>query len=111
MTFADSDTEGNTPFSTLNLSYAIISIFATLKIIWQWRRFVSGQYQWYKNRQNRKIIDEANVETGRNIDAKTIPFNNYCLGPGEGKRKIGTQLRLQEDVYSVLFCSLIKAEY
>ena len=34
MTFADSDTEGNTPFSTLNLSYAIISIFATLKIIW-----------------------------------------------------------------------------
>ena len=32
-------------------------------------------------------------------------------GAGEGERKIGKRLNLQSDVYTVLFCSLIKTEY
>ena len=35
----------------------------------------------------------------------------YQTGEGEGKRNLGSQLRLKEDLYAVLFCSTIKAEY
>ena len=44
-------------------------------------------------------------------DSKEIPFLSFVMGAGEGKRKLGTALRLQEDVYATLFCGLIKAEY
>ena len=33
------------------------------------------------------------------------------MGAGEGNRKIGSYLHLQQDVYAVLFCGLIKSEY
>ena len=40
-----------------------------------------------------------------------IPFMDYQMGAGEGKRKIGSYMQLQQDTYAVLFCGLIKSEY
>ena len=36
---------------------------------------------------------------------------DYQMGAGEGKRKIGSFMHLQQDTYAVLFCGLIKSEY
>ena len=36
---------------------------------------------------------------------------DFQTGEGEGIRKLGQRLKLMEDVYTILFCSLVKAEY
>ena len=36
---------------------------------------------------------------------------DYQMGAGEGRRKIGSFMHLQQDTYAVLFCGLIKSEY
>lgn len=45
------------------------------------------------------------------IDSDKTPFMNYSTGAGEGKRRLGTVMVLKEDLYAVLYCSLIKVEY
>jgi len=36
---------------------------------------------------------------------------DFQTGEGEGTRKLGQRLKLMEDVYTILFCSLVKTEY
>lgn len=71
-------------------------------------------YQWYKTRHaNKNKISSDNSSTTENNDAghKRLSFKSYLQGSGEGKRKIGKTMDLQEDVYSTLYCGLVKAEY
>lgn len=81
---------------------------------------IRGTWVWYRNRHNKNATKVEDVSVRSNqVDAQNdedtqgdkTPFLSYRMGEGEGKRKIGTHLRLTEDVYAVLFCGLLKVEY
>ena len=66
---------------------------------------------WYKERHKsmNRIVDKTDDQS-REI-AQPASFMDYQMGEGEGQRNLNKQLTLSEDVYTVLFCGLIKAEY
>ena len=81
---------------------------------------IRGTWIWYRNRHNKnatKVEDvsirsyQVEAQSEEDMQADKTPFLSYRMGEGEGKRKIGTHLRLTEDVYAVLFCGLLKVEY
>ena len=72
-------------------------------------------WRWRKKRNSKvKIANQAEEEDSERVSQEQtndITFMEIVTGAGEGERKIGKRLNLQSDVYTVLFCSLIKTEY
>lgn len=114
-----SSNEGKTAYNILFVCYSIVCVISAAKFVYYFKRTVVCTYIWYRSRHNSqiKIADTSNNEVEEGIqqpkicDKNEVPFLSYQMGAGEGKRKLGTFLHLQQDTYAVLFCGLVKSEY
>ena len=112
--------------------YAVSTLVSSVQFATFGKKMIFDTYQWYKKRQGQQankitsFAEDGNDSQQRPIELEEsgvvndtsachlqpeIPFLDYRTGEGEGQRKLGTQLRLSEDVYAVLFVGLLKAEY
>ena len=112
--------------------YAVSTLVSSVQFATFGKKMIFDTYQWYKKRQGQQVnkitsfaedgndsqqrpieLEESGVvnDTSASHIKPEIPFLDYRTGEGEGQRKLGTQLRLSEDVYAVLFVGLLKAEY
>jgi len=110
--------DGTDAYSLLLTSHAITCGISSVGYIFYAKKQVCDTFIWYKNRRvaKNKIMIEADT-TAAAADGKdamcrdNTPFLSYQTGEGEGKRRLGTSMQLKEDIYAVLFCSLVKLEY
>ena len=108
----------NSPYTMIMITYAVSQLVDMVKFWFDQCRNVSKTYQWHKARQggNNQIWSQRRLEQSKEKrklikSKKDLPFKDIIVGDGEGERNLGNQLTLGGDVYSVMFASLLKAEY
>ena len=110
-TTLESTWDQSNAYSLLFLSHAVSCVISTVGYLCIAKKVTCDTFKYYKKRRQMRtqVQNEGGCMSG--IDTDKTPFMSYSTGTGEGKRKLGTVMVLKEDLYAVLYCSLIKVEY
>ena len=68
---------------------------------------------WYKDRHSSEApvagVTDGNVKGGR-LD-RSVPYHKIIPGNGSGEIKLGSKLKLNENLYSLVYVALFRQEY
>ena len=110
----DFDKSQKTAYAQLYLILGISNFLVMINAIIFVRKGLYDTYQWYKIRHQKENSNNAirdMMSKSQKADEQIVPYKNVIPGNGGGKIKLGTEFELSENLYSLLFVSLIRKEY